>query len=100
MNFLIHSTDAPKLPGVCSIAFPGIPSDLLIDHLQTIAVSNGAACSNGAMEISHVLSEIGCDRSIAKSTIRISIGRQSTTTDIKYAVDALVSGVKELKKLL
>lgn len=96
----IHSADTPRLPGVCSIAFPGIPSDLLIDHLKQIIISNGAACSSGAVGISHVLTEIGCDRSIAKSTVRISIGRHCTPAEIKHAVGLLVSSAREIKKIL
>ena len=99
-EIFIHSANTPRLPGVCSIAFPGIPSDLLIDHLKQIAISNGSACSNGTVGISHVLAGIGCDRSIAKSTVRISVGRHCTSTEIKHAVGVLVSGAREIKKLL
>jgi len=97
---VVHSLDVPKLPGVISIAFPNIPADLLIDNLQVLAVGKGAACSNRTLTISHVLAQIGCDSELAKSTIRISLGRNSNQEDINEAVEMLRYSFYEIRSSL
>lgn len=97
---VIHSLTAPRLPGVFSIAFSRVPADLLIDNLQTLAVSEGSACSNRAITISHVLEGIGCDRETAKMTIRISLGKHSSQSDIHEAIEMLSRSMSEIKSIL
>jgi cysteine desulfurase len=97
---IVHSLTTPRLPGVFSIAFPKVPADLLIDNLQTLAVSEGSACSNHAITISHVLEKIGCDRETAKGTIRVSLGRHTTQNDIHEAIEMLRRSVVEIKSIL
>lgn len=99
-KIVIHSIDAPRLPGVFSIAFPSIPADLLIDNLQVLSVGKGAACSGGNVTPSHVLIEIGCDSELSKSTLRISIGRDTTHKDIKEAIGLLGRSLNEIGKNL
>jgi cysteine desulfurase len=91
---IIHPLDAPRLPGVLSIAFSGIPADLLSDNLQVLAVGRGAACSNMAISTSHVLSSIGLDTDLARSTLRISLGRESSREEIASAMELLEEAVK------
>jgi cysteine desulfurase len=97
---VVHSLDVPRLPGVFSIALPNIPADLLIDNLQVLAVGKGAACSNRSISISHVLAQIGCDSELAKSTIRISLGRNASQEDINEAVEMLRCSFCEVNKAL
>jgi len=99
-NSIIHSLAAPRVPGVFSLAFPNIPADLLIDNLQTLAVSNGAACSSHAITISHVLEQIGCERETAKETIRISLGRNIDKSDVCEAVEMLKHSLAEIERVI
>ncbi|MRR06440.1 MAG: cysteine desulfurase [Deltaproteobacteria bacterium] len=97
---IVHSLTAPRLPGVFSIAFPKVPADLLIDNLQALAVSEGSACSNRAITISHVLEKIGCERETAKGTIRVSLGRHTNQNDIHEAIEMLNRSMVEIKSIL
>ncbi|MEI7788782.1 MAG: cysteine desulfurase family protein [Chlorobiaceae bacterium] len=97
---IVHSLTAPRLPGVFSIVFPKVPADLLIDNLQTLAVSEGSACSHRAITISHVLEKIGCDRETAKGTVRVSLGRHTNQNDIHEAVEMLSRSIVEIKSIL
>ncbi len=63
---------------------------LLNLDMQGICVSNGSACSSGAMEPSHVLKGIGLRDNIANSSIRISFGTRTTEKELLFFVDALV----------
>jgi cysteine desulfurase len=50
--------------------------------LQGIAVSSGSACSARSIDPSYVLLAMGCDKARAKNSIRISLGRMTTTKEI------------------
>jgi cysteine desulfurase len=47
-----------------------------------VGVSAGAACSSGKVKASRVLAAMGCDRDIAGSAIRVSLGWATTQDDM------------------
>lgn len=57
--------------------------------LEGVAVSNGAACTSGSIQPSHVLSAIGLPDVQAKVAVRFSLSRYTTEEEIDAAVDAL-----------
>ncbi len=52
--------------------------------VEGVAVSTGSACSEGAIDPSHVLSAMGLSRKDAASSVRISLGRFTDIEDIDY----------------
>lgn len=62
---------------------------LLNLDIEGICVSNGSACTSGAMDPSHVLTGIGLDEEIADSSIRISFGKNNSIGQIDHFVEAL-----------
>ena len=80
-----------RVPSCLSITFPGERADALISilDLKGIAVSAGSACSSGSIEPSHVLSAIGLSSEDAKSTIRFSLGRKTTATEIEKTIEVM-----------
>lgn len=64
---------------------------LLNLDIDGICVSNGSACTSGAMEPSHVLTGIGLVEGVANSSIRVSFGKKNTEEDIIYFADKLNS---------
>jgi cysteine desulfurase len=78
-----------RLPGNLNITIPGIAADQLIDYLPGLAISTGSACSTGQLDPSHVLTAIGLDRTAARSSIRIGLGRGTTLHDIITAVQQI-----------
>jgi rhodanese-related sulfurtransferase len=50
-----------------------------------IAVSAGSACSTGEDKPSHVLTAIGLSDEAARETIRVSLGQNTSASDIRYA---------------
>src|SRR5216684_1994632 len=57
----LNGEGAPRVPNTTNIYFDGIEGEALVIalDLKGLAVSTGAACSSGAIEPSHVLTEIG-----------------------------------------
>src|SRR5690625_7752412 len=62
----------------------GLDGEMLLLNLDIdgICVSNGSACTSGAMEPSHVLEGSGASRAIASSSIRTSFGKQSREDEV------------------
>jgi cysteine desulfurase len=83
-----------RLPGNLNITIPGIEADQLIQYLPGLAISTGSACSNGQPDPSHVLTAIGLDRTAARSSIRIGLGRGTTLDDIITAVQQISGAVQ------
>jgi len=78
-----------RLPGNLSITIPGIDADAFIEQLPALAISTGSACNTGQSEPSHVLTAIGLDRSAARSSIRIGLGRSTTIQDVLSAAQQI-----------
>lgn len=90
-----------RLPSHASFIFGGIESNLLLSHLDLkgIAASSGSACKTGNPEPSGVLLAMGYSEKEALSSLRLTVGRQTTAEDIDYTVDMLVEVVEKLAKL-
>jgi cysteine desulfurase len=56
--------------------------------LAGICVSSGSACSSGKVKVSHVLSAMGYSEDIAASSLRVSLGYQTTEADIDAFLQA------------
>lgn len=71
--------------------FVKVDSDALLIRLDMngLAVSSGSACTSGSVQPSHVLKAIGCDDETAKSSLRISFGRENKEADVDYFVETL-----------
>ncbi len=95
-----HPTDA--LPTIVNVSFDSSKIDidgealLLNMDLHGIAVTSGSACSSGSMEPSHVLHAIGRDLKTARASIRFSIGKNTTQSEIEKAVDVLDTVVRKI----
>jgi len=79
-------TESECLPNTLSVTFPGVENAGLMGMLdyRGIAVSAGSACSTGEDTPSHVLKAIGLSDQSARETIRISLGHDTSASDIQY----------------
>lgn len=73
-----------------SLTFPGVEAEALIAQTRDVYLSTGSACTTGAPEPSHVLTEIGLVHADAYSTIRIGLGRYTTSEDTTQAASRLI----------
>ncbi len=97
----VNAAGALRVPNTSSIQFDHVEGEALLIalDLRGCAVSSGAACSSGAVEPSHVLIAVGLSRNQAKSTLRFSLGRQTTPEHIDALVKALTEVVAHLRAL-
>lgn len=85
-------------PGNANICIAGFDAHDILGALQPhLAASTGSACTSGIPEPSHVLRAIGLSSDEAEASIRFSIGRKTTDTDLEEAV-ALID--KSLSRLV
>jgi cysteine desulfurase len=96
----VFARDAERLPNTVQLAIAGIDGETLLMQLDRagIAVSSGSACSSGKTEPSHVLMAMGVDAELARGAIRISLGRDTTESDIKLLLAALGQQVKWIQQ--
>lgn len=90
-----------RLPGNVNFSFPGISGESLLMNLDMagIAASSGSACAAGSLEPSHVLLAMGLDPELARSSLRISLGRGNTAAEIEYLAEQLVAIVRRVEGL-
>ncbi len=67
--------------------------------IEGVAVSTGSACSEGAVDPSHVLSAMGLSREEAASSVRISLGRFTEQEDIDYAASIFPRVVDRIRQV-
>lgn len=74
-----------------SLSFDGKDGEAILHRmdLMGVCISTGSACDSKNTEISHVLQAIRMPESLAKGTIRISLGKNNTADDIDTIVTAL-----------
>jgi len=88
---------ALRHPGNLHFAIDGVDARDLIQRLQpNLACSTGSACHSGSEEPSHVLGALGLDSRRALSSLRLSLGRQSTTEDVHRAAGLIASAMGEV----
>ena len=88
---VINGKNAPRLPGISNITFPGTQSDslLLLMDSQKVSCSTGAACTAGVHRPSHVLMAMGLTDVVSQSSLRFSFGSTNTEADVAYALAVL-----------
>lgn len=100
-NIKINGDINDRLPGNSNISFIGVNGqDLLLNlDMMGICVSSGSACTSGSINASHVLMALGLDEDIARSSIRVAIGKYNTKEDIDYLVKNLIEIVDRQRKI-
>ena len=90
-----------RVKSTLNFAFPGLEAEAILLALATkeIYVSTGSACSEESEEVSHVLQAIGLKPEIARSSIRMSLGRSNTEEDIASVLRELPAIIEKLQAI-
>ena len=94
----VNGGGADRLPNTSSLRFDGIPPGRLMPALRGLAVSTGSACQVRTSEPSHVLAAMGLDRDQAARTVRFSLGRPTTESEMSTAAEEVVDAVLSLRR--
>ena len=90
-----------RAPNTTNLRFDGIDAESLLIALdmQGIAASYGAACQSGATEPSHVLQAMGLSPAEARSSLRLSLSRLTTSDEIERALEIIPAVMERLRTL-
>jgi cysteine desulfurase len=85
--------------GHLHLRIAGIEGEALVIALDEagVAASAGAACSSGAVEVSHVLVSMGLGPHEAASGIRFSLGPSSTDAEVDHVLAVVPEVVAQLR---
>lgn len=87
-----------RLPGNLNISIEGVKGTSLLLALQPlIALSSGSACSASSANPSHVLTALGRSKNLAKASLRLGLGRFTTSEEIDRAAEQIIKTIKSLR---
>jgi len=85
---------------ILNVSFDGVEGESLLAAIRPdLAVSTGSACTSAFQEPSYVLRALGRDERSAESSLRFSMGRFSSETDVDAAVRAVARAVTRLRRV-
>jgi len=95
---LVNGAGASRLPHTSNLAFLGLDRQALAMALDLagVACSTGSACASGSSEPSHVLLAMGCSREIVASSLRFSLGAETTADEIDEAIRRILATTTNL----
>ncbi len=90
-----------RLPNNINITVDFVDSEAMIINLdfKGIAVSSGAACITAMKGPSHVLTAIGLSYEDARSSMRITLGKDNTEEELSYFLDVFKDVVNNLRDM-
>jgi len=86
-----------RLPNLTNISFGGVDGETLLMSFRDIAVSSGSACTSASVEPSYVLKAIGLSDDLAYASIRFSLGKYTTESEIDFTIKYVKEVVESLK---
>jgi cysteine desulfurase len=81
----VHGHPTRRLPNTLNLHIDGAVGYELLAAAPDVAASTGSACHSGLHEPSAVQRSIGLDPAAALATVRLSLGRWTTETDVDDA---------------
>tara|TARA_Y100001970_G_C14258511_1_gene877512 strand:+ start:12263 stop:13408 length:1146 start_codon:yes stop_codon:yes gene_type:complete len=95
-ELIINGSIENRLPNNLNITIPNISGTQLHRYLRPlIACSSGSACSDG--KPSHVLLSLGRSKEEAKSSLRLSLGKDTTEEEVDMAIKIISTAVESLR---
>jgi len=87
----VNGAGAPRIPNTANIGFPGVQAEGLLILLSErgVCASAGAACSSGSLEPSHVLRAMQVPTELAHGSLRFSLSRFTTASEVDRVVALL-----------
>jgi cysteine desulfurase len=88
-----------RVPHNLNVSFNYVEGESLIMGMKELAVSSGSACTSASLEPSYVLRALGRNDELAHSSIRFTLGRFTTESDIDFAVKLIRERIGKLREM-
>ena len=91
----LNGHDKKRLCNTSNFFIKGVSASKMLEKIgEHVAFSNGSACNGGRP--SHVLEAMGISSVDIDSSMRLSLGRYTTESDVMQAVEIIVQAVREM----
>lgn len=92
---------ADRLPNTLSIAFEFVEGESILMLLSELGIcaSSGSACTSGSLEPSHVLRAMGVPFTCAHGSVRFSLSRYTTNTEIDCVIREMPPIIERLRHM-
>jgi cysteine desulfurase len=97
-GLVVHGERVARLPNTLSVSFPGAVGQQLLSRVPELCASTGSACHSETESISPTLAAMKIPSDIARGTIRLSLGWQTTDDEINRAASLLLGAWEALHK--
>ncbi len=97
-DFGLNGHPENRLPNTFSISFYGLEANTILSELDHIAVSAGAACHADQVDVSHVLEAMNVPTEWAMGTLRFSVGKMTTESEIDRVVYDISNTIAQLRR--
>ena len=90
--------EGPRVVNTSNLAFSGVDGESLLINLdrEGIAASHGSACSSGGLEPSRALLNMGLPLELVRSSIRFSLSRFTTESEILESCRLIIQIIRKL----
>ncbi len=90
-----------RVPNTTNIGFEYIEGELILLHLADcgICASSGSACTSGSLEPSHVLRAMNVPFTSIHGSIRMSLSRFTTESEIDYVIEKFPPIIEKLTSI-
>ena len=88
-----------RVPHNLNVSFNFVEGESLIMAVKDLAVSSGSACTSASLEPSYVLRALGRSDELAHSSIRFTVRRFTTESEIDFAVELIRRKIDKLRAL-
>lgn len=96
----INGSKNQRLYNTLNIFLPNFDANIFIGKHRDLAVSNGSSCTSALIEPSHVLTAMGLRKDESSGSIRISIGKINSKSDIDNLIEKIQLECKNGRSLL
>lgn len=86
-----------RIPNTLSVSFRGVDAGALLQSMEGLAASAGAACHGNSVELSRTLRAMAVPIEWARGTIRLSTGKYTTEGEIDRVIEIIANNVRILR---
>lgn len=86
-------------PGLLNVSVADVEGESLLLALEPLCVATGSACNSTNKEPSYVLRALGLSDLDAQSAVRFSLGRQTTLSQVDFAISQYRRAIAMLREL-
>lgn len=100
-NVRVNGDKGNRLSNTLNVSFEYIEGEAIAYSLSDlgICISTGSACASGSLDPSHVIRAMGVPFTAVHGSVRFSLSRYNTESDIDYVLEKLPPVIRHLRDL-